>query len=195
LTSAHRPPRPKALLDAIEAETPTSFNGSVWRIVNEGFDPLRPSRAGGRWDDGTFDALYTSSHRDGALAESWFHAARGQPVIPSKVSKRIFEIEAALDRVLDLSANGRLAALGVNMAAYGRLNYVQRNDEYPTLQQLGEITFFYEYQALVVPNARWPTTNVVIMTENVRLSQLEVIHDEAVDLQSWYRSVGSKAGL
>ena len=66
---AHRPPRPKALLDAIEAETPIGFSGQVWRVVTDGFDPLRPSRAGGRWDDGSFDVLYTSASRDGALAE------------------------------------------------------------------------------------------------------------------------------
>jgi hypothetical protein len=127
--AVHRPPRPKALLDAIEAETPARFSGQVWRVVTDGFDPLRPSRAGGRWDDGSFDVLYTSAARDGALAESWFHAAKGQPIIPSKVSKRLFQIEAELHRVLDLSSNGKLASLGVNMAAYARLSYIQRVEE------------------------------------------------------------------
>ncbi|OXE36473.1 MAG: hypothetical protein CGW95_07470 [Phenylobacterium zucineum] len=99
----HRPPRPQALLDAIEAEAPTKFSGSVWRVVTDGFDPLRPSRAGGRWDDGSFDMLYAASSRDGALAESWFHAAKGQPIIPSKITKRLFQIKADLHRVLDVS--------------------------------------------------------------------------------------------
>lgn len=153
---AHRPPRPKALLDAIEAEAPVGFSGQVWRVVTDGFDPLRPSRAGGRWDDGSFDVLYTSESRDGALAESWFHAAKGQPIIPSKVAKRIYRIKTGLRRVLNLAGDGKLASLGVNMATYGRLNYVQRVEEYPTLQQIGEVAFFYEYQALIVPSARWP---------------------------------------
>src|SRR5208282_2686632 len=113
---AHRPPRPKALLDAIEAETPIGFSGQVWRVVTDGFDPLRPSRAGGRWDDGSFDVLYTSASRDGALAESWFHAAKGQPILPSRVAKRLYRIKAELDRVLNLSGAGKLASLGVNMA-------------------------------------------------------------------------------
>lgn len=183
--TAHRPPRPKALLDAIEEEIPTRFGGQVWRVVTDGFDPLRPSRAGGRWDDGSFDVLYTSTSRDGALAESWFHAAKGQPIIPSRVAKRLYQIEAQLHRVLDLSSSGKLASLGVNVAAYGRLSYIQRVEEYPALQQIGEVAFFYEYQAVIVPSARWPGTNVVIMTERVALTQLEIVADEPVDLRMW----------
>jgi RES domain-containing protein len=190
--STHRPRRPKALLDAIEAETPTRFGGQVWRVVTDGFEPLRPSRAGGRWDDGSFDVLYTSASRDGALAESWFHLAKGQPVIPSKVTKRLYQIQAELHRVLDLSSNGKLASLGVNMAAYGRLSYIQRVEEYPALQQIGEVAFFHEYQAVIVPSARWPGTNVVIMTEHVALAQLEIITNEPVDIGTWALTNGAK---
>jgi RES domain-containing protein len=188
LRATPRPPRPKALLDAIEAEPASRFAGSVWRVVTEGFDPLRASRAGGRWDDGSFDVLYTSTERDGALAEAWFHAARGQPIIPSRIRKRIFEIEAALDRVLDLSAEGKLAALGVNMARFGQLSYVQRAAEYPSLQQVAEVAFFYDYEAIIVPNARWPASNVVVFMEQVRPSQISVVASEAVDLMAWHEA-------
>lgn len=186
MTSSYRPPRPKALLDAIEAETSTAFNGALWRVVTDGFDPLRPSRAGGRWDDGSFDVLYTSTARDGALAESWFHAAKGQPIIPSKVKKRLYRIEADLDRVLDISGESKLASLGVDMTAYGRLQYMQRVVEYPTLQQVAEVAFFYDYQAILVPSARWPAANVVILTEHVAPAQVVLKEDEAVDLLAWH---------
>jgi RES domain-containing protein len=185
LTPSHRPPRPKALLDAIEAQTPIAYTGTVWRVVTEGYDPLRPARSGGRWDDGTFDVLYTSSERDGALAESWFHLSRGQPVLPSKIRKRIHRIAARLDRVLDLSTGDKLSSLGVNMAQYGRLSYVQRAQEYPAPQQIAEVAFFYEYEAIIVPNARWPTSNVVVLTENARPQQLEALDSEPVDLTAW----------
>ena len=184
--AGHRPVRPKALLDAIEAERPKAFAGPVWRVVTEGYDPLRPGRAGGRWDDGTFDVLYTSTARDGALAEAWFHAAQGQPVVPSKPRKRIYRLEAALERPLDLTGD-RLAAVGVNIAAYGRLSYIQRREEYPRLQQIAEVAFFYEYEAIVVPNARWPASNVVVFTENAKPSQVAVVESEAVDLLAWSR--------
>jgi RES domain-containing protein len=187
-----RPPRPKALLDAIDTETPVELSGQVWRVVTDGFDPLRPSRSGGRWDDGSFDVLYTSESRDGAAAESWFHAAKGQPIVPSKVAKRLYQIKAELNRVLNLANDGKLASLGVNMATYGRLSYVQRVEEYPALQQIGEVAFFYEYQAVIVPSARWPASNVVIMTEHVGLSQLEIVAEEPLDLRSWARAKGMK---
>jgi RES domain-containing protein len=184
--TSHRPPRPKALLDAIEAEIPTGFSGHVWRVVTNGFDPLRPSRAGGRWDDGSFDVLYTAASRDGALAESWFHASKGQPILPSKVAKRLYQIEAELHRVLDLTGDGKLASLGFNMATYGKLSYVQRVQEYPALQQIGEVAFFYDYQAVIVPSARWPSANVVIMTEHIMATQqLYIVHSEPVDLAAW----------
>lgn len=188
--SSHRPPRPKPLIDAIGAEVPVSFSGNVWRVVTDGFDALRPARAGGRWDDGTFDVLYTSSERDGALAESWFHAAKGQPLIPSKVRKRLFQIEADLNRALDLSGEGKLAALGVNVQTYGRLAYFGRTNEYPTLQQIAETAHFYEYEAIIVPNARWPASNVVVFTERTKPDQLSVVADELVDLNRWYMTTG-----
>ena len=189
-----RPPRSQALLDAIEDESPSTYSGEVWRVVTDGFEVLRPSRAGGRWDDGTFDVLYTSSEKNGALAESWFHAARGQPVIPSKISKRLYRLEANLTRALDLSSNGKLDELGIAMAGYGRLSYLQRTTEYPTLQQIAETAYFYEYQAIIVPNARWPTSNVVVFTEHMKPGDLSVLEDEAVDLNAWYIEEG-KVGM
>jgi RES domain-containing protein len=185
-----RPPRPQALVDAIEAESPTAFSGIVWRVVTDGFDVLRSARAGGRWDDGSFDVLYTSSERDGALAESWFHASKGLPVIPSRVSKRIYKIEAEIGRVLDLSNAQKLQSFGVNIGAYGRLHYERRTDEYPTLQQIAEAAHFYEYQAIIVPNARWPTSNVVVFTEHTPRSALTLLEDELVDLKSWNDTTG-----
>jgi RES domain-containing protein len=185
----HRPPRPQALVDAIEAETPSAFSGFVWRVVNDGFDVLRPARAGGRWDDGSFDVLYTSTERDGALAESWFHASKGLPVIPSRVAKRIYKIEAEIERVLDLSAMRKLQTFGVNPGAYGRLHYERRTDEYPTLQQIAEAAHFYEYQAIIVPNARWPASNVVVFTEHTPRSALTVLENDLVDLTAWNAKV------
>lgn len=189
MSLGHRLPRPQALLDAFEAQTPVSFAAELWRVVSDGRDPLQPGRAGGRWDDGTFDALYTSTQRDGAIAEAWFHAARGQPIPPSKPRKRVHRIEAQLARVLDLSADNRLASLGVDMSQYGRLSYVERGGEYPTTQQIGEAAFFYEYEAIIVPNARWPSSNVVILTENARVTELSADAGELIDFAGWRTAI------
>lgn len=185
MSQNHRLPRPQALLDAIEAAVPTNLAAQLWRVVTDGRDPLSAGRSGGRWDDGSFDVLYTSSERDGALAEAWFHATRGQPIPPSKPIKRIHQLEVEFSRVLDLSGEGRLAALGVDMQRYGQLSYLQRTGEYPTTQQIGEVAFFYEYEAIIVPNARWPTSNVVVLTEHASVVHLTTAQGEVVDLTAW----------
>jgi RES domain-containing protein len=185
LSQDNRLPRPQALLDAIEGQIPAELSTRLWRVVTDGRDPLQSGRAGGRWDDGTFDALYTSTERDGAIAEAWFHVTRGQPIPPSKPVKRLHRIDVELNRVLDLTGEGQLAALGVNMQLYGQLSYVQRGGEYPTTQQIGEAAFFYEYEAIVVPNARWPTSNVVILTENAKPAQLHADAGELIDFATW----------
>jgi len=94
--------RDNILIDAIEAIEPVKFSGTVWRVVREGRDPTRCSRSGGRWDDGTFDVLYTSQDREGALEEMRFHIMRGQPVMPSLVKYHLFELELALGKALRL---------------------------------------------------------------------------------------------
>ena len=76
-----KPRRDNALIDALEAIEPVVFSGTVWRLVRDGRNPLQCSASGGRWDDGSFDVLYTSMSRDGSLAEMRFHLMRGQPVM------------------------------------------------------------------------------------------------------------------
>ena len=69
--------RDSTLVDALEAIDPVPFNDNVWRVTREGRDPCQCSRSGGRWDDGTFDVLYTSEAKDGAIAEMVFHLLKG----------------------------------------------------------------------------------------------------------------------
>jgi hypothetical protein len=38
------------------------------------------------------------------------------------------------------------------------------------------------------PNARWPTSNVVVLTEHVRPGQVEALESEPVDLATWYEA-------
>jgi RES domain-containing protein len=189
-----RSPRPPALIDALDSRQAMPFSGVLWRVVTSGFDPLRPGRSGGRWDDGSFDVLYTAAERDGALAEAHFHAYKGQPVLPSKISKSLHQIEANLARVLDLTADGVLAEIGADMVQYGRLHYVERESEYPSLQQIAEVAFFLEFEGILVPNARWSCANLVVFNERIRPDQLIVTAKEPVDLAKWHRAVGGRQG-
>ncbi len=173
-----RPRRDNRLIDALERIEPVSFTGPVWRLVRDGRDPLQCSASGGRWDDGSFDVLYTSMARSGAMEELRFHLMRGQPVMPSKVSYRMFELELALERALQFLDLEQLASVGLKTENFGRLSYEQKNDEYPRTQEIGEVAHFLEFDGLIVPSARSEARNVVVFCDKVETLR----HSSVVDL-------------
>lgn len=166
--------RDNKLIDALEAIAPTRFGDAVWRLVRDGRDPLQCSASGGRWDDGSFDVLYTSMARSGALEEMRFHLMRGQPVMPSKVKYRMFEIDLKLDRALKFLDLAALAAVGLRTETFGRLSYAQKNDEYPRTQEIAEVAHFLDFDGLIVPSARSDARNVVVFCDKV-----ETLRDSA----------------
>lgn len=167
-----RLPRPGALIDAVEGSAKEAFVGPVWRVVRELRDVRQGSRSGGRWDDGTFDVLYTSTEENGALAEMHFHLTRGQPVMPSKVDYVVHELEVSLKAVLDLSDGQRLTDLGMDMGRFGQHSYMEREREYPTTQQIAEVAHFLDFDGILVPNARWPCSNLIVFIDRVDAGSL-----------------------
>lgn len=159
--------RDSALIDAIEAIEPADYSGSVWRVVREGRHPTRCSSSGGRWDDGTFDVLYTSQRREGAIAEMRFHLMRGQPVLPSQVKYRLFDIDLALGRALKLLDLEALQKVGLDTARYGQLSWQEKKAEYPRSQDIGEVAHFLDFDGLIVPSARHDCLNVVVFCDRV----------------------------
>ena len=137
-----RPARDNRLLDALDALPGVAFAGSVWRVTREGHDPLQCSAVGGRWDDRTFDVLYTSTTADGAISEMYFHVARGQPVIPSRVSYHLHELSVRLTSCLTLAPLQALEALGLKVSTFGQLSYLEREQEYPRTQEIAEVAYF-----------------------------------------------------
>ncbi len=183
--------RDNALIDAIEAREPVRFEGAVWRVVRAGRSPLDCARSGGRWDDGTFDVLYTAAERDGALAEMYFHLGRGQPVFPSQVRYELHELAVVLERALRLVDLTALAGLGLDTAKYGRLSYDARTDEYPRSQDIAETAHFLDFDGLVVPNARWACSNVILFCDRVKPSAMEAVRNHGrVDWAEWARRNG-----
>jgi RES domain-containing protein len=178
--------RDSALIDALEAAPSTRFEDTVWRVVREGRDVLQGSAFGGRWDDTTFDVLYTSKMADGALAEIYFHLSRGQPIIPSKVAYRLYELRVAVQRTLVLADPAAVAELGVDTARYGALSYVERLQEYPRPQEIAETAHFVGFDGLIVPSARFECLNVVLFCDRIPPESTEVVLDHgAVNWDSW----------
>ena len=177
MAAAPRKRRDSALIDAIEAIAPAVYSGTVWRIARQGRDPTQCSRSGGRWDDGTFDVLYTSQQREGALAEMRFHLMRGQPVMPSRVRYNLFEIDLALDRALRLLDLAALQKVGLDTARYGQLSYEEKHAEYPRSQDIGEAAHFLDYDGLIVPSARHDCLNVVAFCDRIPPEKILVSAD------------------
>ena len=143
-----------SLIDALDAIRRAPFEGTVWRVVREGRDPLQCSASGGRWDDGSFDVLYTSRKSDGAIAEMYFHLLRGQPVFPSKIRYHLHELNVSLDEVMTLTMDD-LASLGLDATRFGQLSYNERTQEYPRSQEIAEVAHFLDCDGLLAPSARW----------------------------------------
>ncbi|RJT28146.1 RES domain-containing protein [Mesorhizobium waimense] len=182
-------PRDSRLIDALEVFPHTPLVTTAWRVVRDGRDVTQCSASGGRWDDCTFDVLYTSLARDGAIAEMYFHLLRGQPVFPSKAQFRLYELTVSLSEVLRLPTLPELAALGLDTSRYGQLSYAERMLEYPRTQEVAEVAHFMDFDALMVPSARWPASNLVIFCDRLAADSLEVVQDHGlIDWWVWQRA-------
>ena len=151
------------MLDALERIEQSPYSGTVWRSVREGSDPLACSRAGGRWDDGTLDVLYTSETHEAAIAERRFHLYQGQPFPPSKVRYELFELAVSLEAVMRFPNLEALSFIGFDAALYGQLSYLARKKEYPRSQEVAEACAFLGADGLLVPCARDPASNNLIV--------------------------------
>ncbi len=184
-----RTARDSALLDAVEALPSEMFSGIVWRVVRAGRDPLQCSAVGGRWDDRTFDVLYTSTKADGAIGEMFFHLARGQPVIPSLVRYRLYKLQASSSHCVCIASVAQLALLGAKAAVFGQLSYHERQQEYPRTQEIAEAAHFHGRDGMLVPSARSDHASLVVFCEPAGPEALEVVQDHCeIAWDDWRRS-------
>ena len=145
--SGRRPARDLTVLDALDALPREAFAGEVWRVVREGRDPLLGGRSSSRWCDATFDVLYTSLERDGAVAE--IHALLAlQPVFPSKIRWFANRLRVSAAQTLKLADLPTLARLGVDTDRYA-------DRDYSRTQPVAEAAFFLGFDGLIAPSARW----------------------------------------
>jgi RES domain-containing protein len=177
--------RDSRLIDGLDALPRAPFDGTVWRVAREGRDPLQCSQSGGRWDDGTFEVLYTSEDPDGAIAEMHFHLMRGQPVFPSRVRYKLHRLAVRLTAVMTLSME-TLASLGLDAARFGQLSYNERPQEYPRSQEIAEVAHFLDCDGLLVPSARWTCRNLVVFCDRAGPDRMRVARDHGlVDWTDW----------
>lgn len=153
-----RPARDVALMDALDACAREEYIGDTWRVARKGRDPLLGSASFSRWCDGSFDVLYTSLERDGAIAEI-DSLLKLQPVFPSKIVSLLYKLEVNTSQTLRLADLDALARLGVETARY-------RERDYTKTSAIAETALFLGFDGLIAPSARFDCNNLVLFTEN-----------------------------
>jgi RES domain-containing protein len=174
-----RKARDPDLLELIDQYDRTPFAGPVWRVVRETRDPLQASPVGARWDPGTFDVLYTSLDRDGALEETYFHLSR-QPAFPS-VPFKLHRLRVRATKVLHLPEMGMLEKLGVDTSRFSEMDYTRT-------QAIGDAAHFLGFDGLIVPSARSRFLNLVLFDDRIDTADAEVEQSEPIDWKAWRRS-------
>lgn len=173
------PARNLALLDLVDAFKQEAFSTKVWRICGDGRNPVHGARSLSRWCNGTFDVLYTSFERDGALAEIYSLLSL-QPVFPSKFASRLHRLSITVKRSLRLADLPTLARLGVNTHHYGDRDYTKT-------QAIADAAWFLEFDGIIAPSARWSCLNAVLFTdriaENARIH--EMTEPQPIDWARW----------
>lgn len=172
-----RKARDLELLDALDALERTPFEGTVWRAVREGRDPIQGHPSAARWDPGIFDVLYTALEPDGALAEIHFHLSR-QPVFPSTIRFRLYEIAVRTRKTLRLADMRSLARLGVEETRYAEVLYART-------QEIGDAAHFLGFDGVLAPSARWPCLNLTLFTDRFAPDELSSMSSNPVDVAAW----------
>ncbi|MCI5048050.1 MAG: RES family NAD+ phosphorylase [Aquisalinus sp.] len=153
------------LIDQVEALPIETYSGNVFRLVRDGRDPIACWHPEGRWDDGTFDVLYTATTEQGAIAEVRYHLSQQQPFAPDYLDYRMFRIPVQDVEVINLLASDRLTKLGVDLKVWGKSDYVSRGVEYLRTQEIAAVATFHEREGLLVPSARSSDANLVILRQ------------------------------
>lgn len=166
------------LLDALTALSDGPFEGYLWRVVHGNRSPIDGSKGAGRWNVRESEVLYCALEEDGALSEIHFHISRGQSVFPSRLQSFVHKLEVSFERVLNLSDTSLLESLGVDLSRYHELLYSET-------QKIGEATSFLGYEAMIVPNARHSSNNLVVFPANTDLDALREVRKTSVKWEAW----------
>lgn len=182
MTADRRKARDLRLLDQIDSLEREPFAQDVWRVAREGRDPLLGAPSDSRWCDGTFDVVYTSLEKDGAIAEV-FALLSLQPIFPSKLSFFVHRLRVVARQALTFVHLPELAGFGVDISRY-------QERDYSTTQPIAEVAYFLGYDAIIAPSARWNCLNAVLFTSRIAPADIEIVDREAdpIDWKAWRKS-------
>jgi len=168
----------RELLDELEALPIRPYSSTAWRTAWKKRDPLIGSTGGGRWDppSGSFEVLYTSTESNGSIAEIYYHLSQA-PVF-STCDVVLHKLKVHLERVLTFDEN-LLIRFGIEHPLANRLDHTKT-------QEISGAVRFLEYQGMIVPNARWNCTNLVIFMDQIDLNEaIEIEGEEDINWPAW----------
>jgi hypothetical protein len=167
----------RAILDTLEPLQSEVFESKVWRVARKGRDPLRGALASGRWNAvGEFEVLYTSLSPQGALAEVGYRLSL-EPLWPSRIEHQLHSLQIRADRALRLEDMGQLQKLGVDPKTFGSFDYA-------ATQAIAAAALFLEFDALIVPSARYDGANLVAFLARLPAAP-DLLESTDIDWSTW----------
>ena len=169
------------IFDGLESHFVGRKSLTVYRVTGAQGNPYQMSAAGGRWSIDTgkpegFSVLYTAMSRDCALAEVGSYLLLLTPVPKKDLAVHRFSIDLEDVVALDMAA---LESLGVYASTY-------KTRDYSRTREIALAAMRMDYDGLIVPSARHPSDNVVILDKTYFLrNSVEVEHKEVVAYEEW----------
>jgi RES domain-containing protein len=160
-----------ALLEALEGFGAADWSGRVWRHMFNSYPPQRVNVGGARWNPAGVGAIYTSLKRETALAEGQ-HAVDMQPLM-TPARRTLYELEAEILEVVDLSDPARLLEVGIGQAEL-------LSDDFGACQRVGAAAAWLGRGGLIVPSARHEGSNAVILVGSIQTHELTILSEEVV---------------
>jgi len=105
------------------------------------------------------------------------HRLSLEPVWPSRIEHEIHSLRVRVDRALKLEDLQLLEKLGVNIARF-------ESYEYTATQAIAAAAHFLEFDALVVPSARYRGSNLVVFSDRLQ-TPARLIKTENVNWPAW----------
>lgn len=165
------------LLDMLEAVGGQPQEIDVFRTVLSDRSVFDHSRTAGRWNPKSLSVLYTSLSSEGSLAEIHFHLSRGQPVFPTRMRHRLYQLKVSCENCLILNDMTVLESLGVDPETYNQMLYEKT-------QAIGAAAEFLGYDGLLVPSARWDCQNLILFP-NHDMDSIEEVKRQDVNWSEW----------
>ena len=160
------------MLDLLQSAAVSSWDGTVYRHMFASQPPTRANTGGARWNEPNFAAIYTSCERETALAEAEYYISL-QPLRP-RVKRTLFTIHISLRKVIDLTAAGLLAQLGIT-------DEILASIDHAPCRTIGGAVNWLGHAGLLVPSARRRGgTNLVIYQQDLSTDAFEVTAEEEI---------------